>query len=108
MFDDSMKEKFIVLRARGTSYGNIAKEIKVAKSTLINWNKDFEAEISKRRDENLNDLRDKYLISDIKRIELFGERLKSVRTEIHKKGLGELKIGQLLALEGKYVKILGE
>jgi transposase len=90
------------------SYANIAKKIKVAKSTLIKWNKDFEEEILKRRNEHLNDLRDEYLVSEIKRVELFGERLKSVRAEIEKKGLGELKIGQLLALEGKYVKFLEE
>ena len=80
----------------------------MAKSTLIKWNKDFEEEISKRQDENLNELRDEYLISEIKRVKLFGERLKSVRAEIQKKGLGELKIQQLLALEGKYVKRLAE
>lgn len=108
MFDSSTKEKFIVLRSTGMSYGKIVKEINVAKSTLIKWNKDFEEEISKRRDENLNELRDKYLISEIKRVELFGKRLKSIRSEIQKKGLGELKIHQLLALEGKYVKCLEE
>lgn len=108
MFDDSTKEKFIELRSTGMSYGRIAKEIDVAKSTLIKWNKDFEEEISKRQDENLNELRDEYLISEIKRVKLFGERLKSVRAEIQKKGLGELKIQQLLALEGKYVKRLAE
>lgn len=108
MFDSNTKEKFIVLRSTGMSYGRIAKEIDVAKSTLIKWNNDFEEEISKRRDEYLNELRDKYLISEIKRVKLFGERLKSVRAEIQKKGLGELKIQQLLALEGKYVKCLEE
>ncbi len=108
MFDSSTKEKFIVLRSTGMSYGRIAKEIDVAKSTLIKWNNDFEEEISKRRDEYLNELRDKYLMSEIKRVKLFGERLKSVRAEIQKKGLGELKIQQLLVLEGKYVKRLAE
>lgn len=108
MYDDSTKENFIFLRSKGMSYGNIAKEINVGKSTLLKWNKDFEDEISTRRDENLNDLREKYLVSEIHRVELFGERLKSIRAEIQTKGLTELKIGQLLALEMKYAKVLGK
>ena len=106
MYDDSTKENFIFLRSKGMSYGGIAKAIKVGKSTLIKWNKDFEDEISKRRDEHINDLRDKYLISKIHQVKLFGERLKSIRAEIQAKGLSELKITELLALEVKYAKFL--
>jgi hypothetical protein len=96
------------LRSKGWSYWSIAKAIKVAKSTLIKWNKDFEDEISERRAEHLNDLRDIYHVSEIHRVELFGKRLKSIKAEIQTKGLTELKIGQLLAMEVKYANLLKE
>ena len=106
MHDDTVKEKFVYLRSRGMSYGKIAKEIKASKATLVKWNNDFKNEISKQRAEFKNELREKYLISDIQRMEFFGERLKNVRSEIKSKGLSDLKINQLLGLEVKYIKCL--
>jgi len=106
MYDDKVKEKFIFLRARGMSYGKIAKELGVSKAALVNWNNEFKEDISTQHREYKNELREKYHILVIQRMEFFGERLNDVRGEIKKKGLGDLKINQLLGLEVKYIKCL--
>ncbi len=108
MYDDTVKEKFIYLRSRGMSYGKIAKDIKVAKATLVNWNNEFKETISTQNQEYVSELREKYHLSVIQRLEFFGERLNDIRGEIKKKGLGDLKIGQLLGLEAKYIKSLDD
>ena len=48
MKDNSIKEKFVLLRAEGLSFDKIAKKIKVSKPTLIEWQKDFRDEIKEK------------------------------------------------------------
>ena len=88
------------------SYGKISKELGVAKSTLLNWNTEFKEDILVQLRDYKNELRDEYQISEIRRMEFFCERLKSVQGEIEKKGLSDLKINQLLGLEVRYLKYL--
>ena len=52
-------QQFIELRAENVSYANIAKQIGVSKTTVIDWAKNCELEIENRRavtHEALNDL----------------------------------------------------
>ena len=108
MHDSKVKEKFIYFRSRGMSYGEIARKIKVSKTTLVNWGKELNEEISTLSSEYKNELREKYQVSDIQRLEFLGERFKSIQEEIAKRGLGDLKISQLLGLEAKYLKYFEE
>ena len=106
MHGNTIKEKFIYFRSRGMSYGDIAQKIKVSKTTLVSWGKELNEEISTLSSEYKNELREKYKVSDIKRLEFLGERFKSIQDEIAKRGLDDLKINQLLGLEAKYFKHL--
>ncbi|MFT4579310.1 MAG: transposase [Nitrospinales bacterium] len=108
MYDDTIKEKFVFLRSRGMPFGKISKELGVAKATLINWNSEFKETISTQQQEFINELREKYKVSVTQSMELFGERLNDIRREIKKKGVGDLKIKQLLELEVNYIKILDD
>lgn len=46
MKDNKTKQRFIEFRAAGCSFDNIAKQLNVAKSTLIDWSKEFEYEVA--------------------------------------------------------------
>lgn len=46
MKDPKTKQQLIELRAAGYSFDKIAKKLMVAKSTLIDWSKEFEFEVA--------------------------------------------------------------
>ena len=46
MKEQTIKERFLVLRAQGLSFERIAKQLKVSKQTLINLSREFHYEIS--------------------------------------------------------------
>ena len=49
MKDNEIKTRFMELRAQGLPLKKIAAEIKVSKTTLINWDRDFKGEIDNLR-----------------------------------------------------------
>jgi len=46
MKEQTVKERFLALRAQGLSFEKIARQLKVSKQTLINWSREFRYEIS--------------------------------------------------------------
>ena len=40
-----IKSRFIELRAKGLSFDKISGELSIAKKTLVNWSKRYEAEV---------------------------------------------------------------
>ena len=61
--DNETKDKFIEMRAKGLSYDKISKQLKVAKSTLISWSKEFELEIKNFRNIEPEALNEKFMLS---------------------------------------------
>jgi hypothetical protein len=59
-------DKFIELTAMGLSYDKISKQLKVSKSTLIEWSKVFEPGIRHLRNIKLEPLREKLDFWDTK------------------------------------------
>jgi hypothetical protein len=59
-------DKFIELTAMGLSYDKISKQLKVSKSTLIEWPKVFEPRIRHLRNIKLEPLREKLDFWDTK------------------------------------------
>ena len=108
MKDQETKDKFVELKARGLSFARIAEELGVSKQTLITWSKEFEQEIAHLRAIELDALYDRFYLSKEKTIELFGERLKSIKEELEKRDLKELSTKELLALVPRYYSILKE
>ena len=60
MKDDTIKSKFIELRAKNWSYNRIADELKVSKQTLITWSKDLSHVISNLRAMEIEELQERY------------------------------------------------
>lgn len=100
------KQRFIELRAKGMSFNNIAKELGVAKQTLINWSKELRLEVSNLRAMELEELQQKYHMTTVKRIELFGEKLNAIAEELETRDWHDIPTVKLLELLEKYAAVL--
>src|SRR5258708_2336057 len=63
MYTQAAQDKFIELRAQGWSLNHIAAEIYVAKRTLVEWARQFAAEIQNLRAQLQEMAQDKFLAS---------------------------------------------
>jgi len=102
MKEPELKEQFVELRSQGFSFATIAERLCVAKSTLIEWSKDLELDIKNFRQIHLEAMREKYRVGVEKRIELFGQQLNTIETELSKRDLTQLPTERLLDLLLKF------
>lgn len=102
METNEKKEKFIQLRAKGYSFDKIAKKLKMSKQTLIDWNKEFEEEISNFKAMELELLYEKYYLTREQRLQTFGQMLSRLKDEIDIRNLSEIPTDKLLELFLKY------
>lgn len=102
------KERFIVLRAEGRSYADIAEILKVSKPTLIEWGRELSGELNIARTLRMTELFAKYAIAKEKRIEVFGDRLNAILEELDKRDLSEVPTHNLMKLALDYGKTLKE
>lgn len=106
MKDNKTKQKFIEHRAAGHSFDKIAKELKVAKSTLINWSKEFEYEISNLKAIELESLQEQYYVTKRARIELIGTQIERLKEVLVERDLKDISTEKLLDLFIKYIQSL--
>jgi len=86
----------VELRAQGQPYSQIARKLKVSKSTLSAWNKELKEEIAEQKAERLRELYESYYMLKEARIKQLGETLKLVNEALEQKDLSEMSAGQLL------------
>ncbi|BDH62889.1 hypothetical protein MTP04_30190 [Lysinibacillus sp. PLM2] len=106
MKDLVTKKEFIQLRSQGTSFNKIAEKLKVSKTTLIEWNKEFEKEIANLKAIELEELFQMYYVQKRKRIEIYGNQLEKIIGEIEKRNLSDLQTDKLFELKLKYLEHL--
>ena len=103
---EGQKSRFIHLRTKGNSLAKIAKELKVSKSTLSNWNQELEEQIAQAKAMELEALQEQYFLLKEGRIRLLGEQLKAIQAEIGKRDLSKVKTDKLLELQLRYFEEL--
>jgi hypothetical protein len=106
MPENETKQRFIELRAKGTSYEKIANELSVSKHTLIKWSHDLELEISNFRAIEIDSLYDQYYVSKQKRIEILGKNLELLKDALEKRDYSELPTDKLLDFVMKFSSLL--
>lgn len=106
MKDLVTKKEFIQLRSQGTSFNKIAEKLNVSKTTLIEWNKEFEKEIANLKAIELEELFQMYYVQKSKRIEIYGNQLEKIIGEIEKRNLSDLQTDKLFELKLKYLEHL--
>jgi replicative superfamily II helicase len=98
----NVKQRFMELRAKGYSYDKIAKELKKAKQTLIDWSIELQEEIANLKAMELEELYSKYFLLKENRLQTFGELLDKMKKEVITRDLSEVPTGKLLELLIKY------
>ncbi|MGJ9385947.1 hypothetical protein [Salipaludibacillus sp. CF4.18] len=103
MKDSKTKHKFIELRAAGNSFDKMARELSVAKSTLIDWSKEFEYAVANLKAMEMEDLQEQYFVGKKARIEIIGEQLKKIQEELTVRDLSEIPTEKLYDIHLKYM-----
>lgn len=96
------KERFIELRAKGSSFDKIAKELGKAKQTLIDWSKELQDEIANRKALELEALYETYYLQRENRLQTFGAMLSKIKKEVESRDLSDIPTDKLLDLLLKY------
>jgi hypothetical protein len=105
-YDQTTIELFIDQRAEGASLDTIARELQIAKRTLIAWNHQFKNQIDTLKALRLEALQEKYQVFREKRIELFGQKLQTVLHELEFRDLHAVPTPKLFDLLLKYSSAL--
>lgn len=102
------KERFIELRAKGWSFDKIAKELRVAKQTLIDWSKDLQDEIANRKAIELEALYETYYLLKEAKIKKYGAILSKITNELERRDFNNVPTGRLLELYLLYFEKLSQ
>ena len=96
---NELKEQFILLRAKGYSYTKIARRLKVAIKTLVNWNKELSDEIGELEKIQFEKLFEQYSVMKQGRIKLLGTQLKEIEEELKKRDYSDVRTDKLIELK---------
>jgi transcriptional regulator with XRE-family HTH domain len=104
MKDNETKARFMELRAQGLPLARIAAEIKVSKTTLVNWEGDLKEQIDNLRAMELEAMYDKYHLSTRKKVEFFGDILSRIQRELETRELSEIPTEKLFAMYAHFYR----
>ncbi len=104
MKDNETKARFMELRAQGLPLAKIAAEIKVSKTTLVNWEGDLKEQIDNLRAMELEAMYDKYHLSTRKKVEFFGDILSRIQRELETRELSEIPTEKLFAMYAHFYR----
>jgi len=98
MYSRDAHDRFVELRAQGWTLPHIASEIHVSKRTLVDWNREFAADIKSMRAVELELLKEKFLASREEEVDRLARLKKDVDDELSGRTLKFLPIEKLFRL----------
>lgn len=107
MKDLETKEKFMALRAEGSSIRAASQAAGIDKTTGQKWQKQFEAEIAARKAERLEEAFNNYGAAKLARVKAYGETLKRIEEALGKRTFDDVPTEKLFGLQDKIYKRLG-
>jgi hypothetical protein len=103
-----LKDQFIERRAQGQTMRKIAQDLDISYNTACGWNRDYREQIAASRAIYLEELQDKFYLTTEARLQLFGEQLETIKAEIARRDLSDVKTDKLFELLAMYHKLLKE
>lgn len=100
------QKKFLVLRADGMTFDNIALKLKVTKPTLMKWAKLFKDDLNDLKCLAILALKEQYKYTQKNKYETLLRHLNKVDEAIEKKDLSKVSIKDLLALKNDILESL--
>lgn len=95
MTDTETIARFILLRAQGWSFNQIATELNVSKPTLIKWSRQHQFDIQNLRATETEALAERIFGQRHQRWEVLARHLKQIEQEIAKRDLEEIPASRL-------------
>jgi hypothetical protein len=108
MHDETTVQRFIELRASGWTYARLMTELNVTKPTLIAWSRKHQFQIQNLKAIELEALGEKWLASVTDRVNLLGEQLRKIETEISRRDAADLTTPQLYSLARSLRRQIGQ
>lgn len=99
-----IKHKFVNLRAKGHSIRSIAETLSVSPQTLVNWERDFNQEISELKAIQLEALYESFGLMKQRRLEEISRQLQKIQTTLSSRDLSDLSTEKLMELNLKYLE----
>jgi transcriptional regulator len=93
------KDKFVIMRGQGQSYGTIAKALKVSKATCTAWGRELAQDIQEAKQERKEELFNAYRIGREHYIERLGQTLEKLDKAIQQKDFTEVPLDRLIKLQ---------
>ncbi|MEM5008351.1 hypothetical protein ABEP42_26585 [Priestia megaterium] len=101
MKDNETRKKFIELRAKGMSFDKISKDLKTAKSTLIDWSKTHLMEIENLKAIELEALQEQFYLTKSARIEILGQQFERIKKELENRDFSDIPTDKLIDIFSK-------
>lgn len=96
--DNATKNKFIELRAKGLSFDKISKDLNVTKATLVQWSRGYEVEIKNLRNIEIEGLRDRFMLTNEKRMQIISETLENTLKSLESRDFDDIPTDKLYGL----------
>lgn len=106
MKDNETRWRFVELRAAGKSYRAIAEELHIAKDTCTQWERELRKQIAASRNDELDELQERYFVTRAARMRKLGETLARIDTAIEAVDFAALPAEKLLDMKLKYLSML--
>ena len=99
-----IKQDFINLRAKGHSIRAIASELNLSPQTVLNWEGDFNEEISRLKAVELESLYEQFHLTKKHRLKEISDQLQSIQKELSSRKLTDISTDRLLDLNLRYLE----
>ncbi len=99
-----IKQDFINLRAKGHTVRFIANELKLSPQTVLNWEGEFNEEISSLKAVELESLYEQYHLTKKHRLKEVSEQLQAIQEELSSRKLTDISTDRLLDLNLRYLE----
>lgn len=100
------KKEFVRLRAEGNSYGAIAGQLHISKSTCTKWERELEDQIDELKRAELAELCEGYGMAKKSRIKRLGDTLAKIEAALDAADFGSVDPAKLLDYKLKYTEAL--
>lgn len=111
MKDIETKQRFVELRAGGSSFERIAGELQVSKPTLLKWAKELAGELEQLRFVRFEGLIEQYALMKEERVKALAEVLRAALAELKARDMKEVPteklVGLVFTLQEKLLSELG-
>ena len=99
-----IKQDFINLRAKGHSIRAIASELNLSPQTVLNWEGDFNEEISRLKAVELESLYEQFHLTKKHRLKEIADQLQLIQKELSTRELTDISTDRLLDLNLRYLE----